>query len=171
MKVRCRHQTTVTAATIVDSPKLPLTTWFLAMYLFTHAKNNVSALELTRDIGVSWCTAWRVKHKLMQVMAERESRRQLAGRVEINDAYVKFCQGRRAPPPKPLLGRNIGSNGLSFVHHWEFYCYPPIAEALAEVDQKRQSFTEIVKQLPAGVPEQAQDSCKQWPYDLMYSQR
>lgn len=93
---RCPHQTTVTAGTIFDSTKLPLTVWFLAMHLLTQAKNNVSALELMRQLGVSWRTAWRLKHKLMQVMAERESHRQLSGRVEIDDAYLG---GERASKP------------------------------------------------------------------------
>lgn len=85
---RCRRQTTVKAGTIFDSSKLPLTTWFLAMHLLTQSKNNVSALELKRHLGVSYPTAWLVKHKLMQVMAEREDRRVLRGRVEIDDAYL-----------------------------------------------------------------------------------
>ena len=29
---RCRHQTTLTAGTIMEATKLPLTTWFLAFY-------------------------------------------------------------------------------------------------------------------------------------------
>lgn len=49
---RCRHQTTATAGTIFASTKLALTTWFLAMHLLTQAKNNVSALELKRQLGV-----------------------------------------------------------------------------------------------------------------------
>lgn len=93
---RCRHQTSVTAGTVFDSTKLPLTVWFLAMHLLTQAKNNVSALELMRQLGVSWRTAWRIKHKLMAVMAEREALRQLSGRVEIDDAYLG---GERAGTP------------------------------------------------------------------------
>ena len=49
---RCRHQTTVTAGTVFEATKLPLTRWFLAMHLLTQAKNNVSALELKRHLGV-----------------------------------------------------------------------------------------------------------------------
>jgi len=41
-----------------------------------------------RQIGVCYRTAWRVKHKLMQVMHERENTMQLADRVEIDDAYL-----------------------------------------------------------------------------------
>lgn len=85
---RCRAQTTVIAATIFQATKLPLSRWFLAMHLMTQAKNNVSALELKRHLGVCYKTAWLVKHKLLQVMVEREESRQLEGRVEIDDAYL-----------------------------------------------------------------------------------
>ncbi len=58
------------------------------MHLLTQSKNNVAALELMRHLGVSYKTAWLVKHKLMEVMRVREADRQLEGRVEIDDAYL-----------------------------------------------------------------------------------
>ena len=58
------------------------------MHLMTQAKNNVSALELKRHLGVSYPTAWMLKHKIMEVMVVREDTRQLTGRVEIDDAYL-----------------------------------------------------------------------------------
>ncbi|TCV77375.1 IS1595 family transposase [Sulfurirhabdus autotrophica] len=85
---RCRHQTTVISGTIFQATKISLTRWFLAMHLLTQAKNNVSALELKRHLGVSYPTAWLMKHKLMKVMSLREDRRVLEGRVEIDDAYL-----------------------------------------------------------------------------------
>jgi hypothetical protein len=84
----CRTQTTVLCGTIFESTKLPLTTWFLAMHLLTQAKNNVSALDLKRHLGVRYRSAWLLKHKLMQVMNEAEQSRQLDGRIEIDDAYL-----------------------------------------------------------------------------------
>lgn len=84
----CRHQCSVISGTIFEATKLALTRWFLAMHLLTQAKNNVSALELKRHLGVSYPTAWLVKHKLMEVMRLREDNRQLTGRVEIDDAYL-----------------------------------------------------------------------------------
>jgi len=85
---RCRHQCSVTSGTVFEATKLPLARWFLAMHLLTQAKNNVSALELKRHLGVSYPTAWLVKHKLLEVMRLREEPRQLTGRVEIDDAYL-----------------------------------------------------------------------------------
>ena len=77
------------------------------MLLMTQAKNNVSALELKRHLGVRYKTAWLMKHKLLQVMAEREDRRVLDGRVEIDDAYLG---GER--PGKQGRG---SSNKVSFI--------------------------------------------------------
>jgi transposase-like protein len=84
----CRHQASVIAGTIFASTKLPLTTWFLAMHLLTQCKHGISSLELARQLGVRQKTAWSIKHKLMQVMLERERTRVLSGRVETDDAYM-----------------------------------------------------------------------------------
>ena len=84
----CRYQCSLVSGTIFESSKLALPTWFLAMHLMTQAKNNVSALELKRHLGVSYPTAWLLKHKIMEVMLLREESRQLTGRVEIDDAYL-----------------------------------------------------------------------------------
>src|SRR4029078_7985672 len=51
---RSRHQCSVTSGTVFEATKLPLARWFLAMHLLTQAKNNVSALELKRHLGVSY---------------------------------------------------------------------------------------------------------------------
>jgi transposase-like protein len=85
---RCHSQVTLTSGTIFHSTKLPLVIWFQALYFLTQTKNNVSALELTRLLGVCYRTAWRIKHKLMQVMHEREALTILGGRVEVDDAYL-----------------------------------------------------------------------------------
>jgi len=84
----CRHQCSAISGTIFESTKLALTRWFLAMHLLTQSKNNVSALELKRHLGVCYKSAWLLKHKLMEVMREREDARVLDGRVEIDDAYL-----------------------------------------------------------------------------------
>ncbi len=67
---RCHLQTSITAGTIFDSTKLPLTLWFQAIFLLTQSKKGVSAMQLHRDLGISYNAAWRMKHKLMQVMVE-----------------------------------------------------------------------------------------------------
>ena len=84
----CRTQTSLRSGTSFHSSKLSLRTWFQAMFLISQSKNSISALELKRQLGVGYPTAWRVKHKLMQVMAEREAGRTLQGEVVMDDAYL-----------------------------------------------------------------------------------
>lgn len=98
----CRYQCSVLSGTVFESSKLALPKWFLAMHLMTQAKNNVSALELKRHLGVSYPTAWLVKHKLMEVMFLHEESRRLTGRVEIDDAYLGGeVQGAKAGRGSP----------------------------------------------------------------------
>ena len=84
----CRHQASLIAGTVFQGTKLPLTTWFLAIYLISQAKTGLSALALKRQLGVSYPTAWLIHHKLMQVMADREARYLLEGKIQVDDAYL-----------------------------------------------------------------------------------
>lgn len=84
----CGYQSSSIVGTVMEHTHLPLRLWFLAMYLLTQNKNAISALALKRQLGVCYRTAWLLKHKLMQAMAQRDARYPLQGRVEIDDAYL-----------------------------------------------------------------------------------
>lgn len=85
---RCHHQASITAGTVFSSTKLALTTWFLGLYFVTQDKKGISSLELKRRLGISYHAAWRMKHKLMQAMMEREQSKVLSGFIEVDDAYI-----------------------------------------------------------------------------------
>jgi len=79
----------LTAGTVFQDTKLPLVTWFAAIYHLTQSKGGISSIELGRRLGVKQGTAWLMKHKLMRVMAAREAEKpKLSGRVEVDDAYL-----------------------------------------------------------------------------------
>ena len=84
----CHHQASLSAGTLFASTKLPLTRWFLAIYLISQAKTGLSALALKRQIGVSYPTAWLMHHKIMTAMAKREAVHRLTGTVQVDDAYL-----------------------------------------------------------------------------------
>src|SRR5215467_11674339 len=71
----CRVQTSARAGTIFHKSRTPLVKWFLAIYLITSAKNDIASLELARQLGVKWDTAWLIKQKLMEVMRQRRFNR------------------------------------------------------------------------------------------------
>ena len=104
----CRTQTSLTAGTIFANTKLALTTWFRAMYLVTQSKQGISTVELGRRLGVRQTTAWSIKSKLTQVMLERDAKKLLDGRVEMDDAYLGGRRsdgkaGRGAPGKTPFV--------------------------------------------------------------------
>jgi hypothetical protein len=84
----CRTQTSIISGTLFQSTRLPLTIWFLAIYLISQAKTGLSTLALKRQLGVSYPTAWTIQHKLAQAMVEREALYTLRGDVQIDDAYL-----------------------------------------------------------------------------------
>ena len=104
----CRTQTSLISGTIFASTKLPLTIWFRAMYHMTQSKQGISRIELMRRLGVSYNTAWKIHHKLAQVMLEREAKKPLEGRVEADDAYLGGernggKRGRGSPGKMPIV--------------------------------------------------------------------
>lgn len=101
----CRHQTTLNSGTVFEGSELPLTTWFLAMHLLTGSKTNTSALELKRHLGVCYDADWKLKHKVMQTMTEREEPRQLMGFVQIDDATSAV----NATAASPGVGRKTNN--------------------------------------------------------------
>lgn len=84
----CRRQTSLIAGILFQNTHLPLTVWFLAIYLLSEAKTGLSALALKRHLGVSYPTAWLIHHKLMQAMSERDDSYILSGTVQLDNAYL-----------------------------------------------------------------------------------
>ena len=90
---RCHRQTSVTAGTILDSTKLPLTTWFLAIYLMTQDRRGITATKLHRFLGISYNAAWRMRRKVMTNMMERDGTSLPIGWVDFDDANAVGRQG------------------------------------------------------------------------------
>jgi transposase-like protein len=104
----CRRQTSLTAGTIFASTKVPLTTWFRAMYLITQTKQGISSIELGRRLGTTQTTAWKIKTKLAEVMRIASERDKLDGRIEMDDAYLGGehgggKSGRGSPGKTPIV--------------------------------------------------------------------
>jgi transposase-like protein len=84
----CGFEVSVTAGTIFQDTRLPLTLWFRAIWWVTSQKTGASALGLQRVLGLgSYRTAWTWLHKLRRAMV-RPGRDRLTGRVEVDEAYL-----------------------------------------------------------------------------------
>lgn len=83
----CGYQSSVTAGTIFQDTRKPLTLWFRAMWAVTSQKNGASAIGIQRELGLgSYDTAWTWLHKLRRAMV-RPGRDRLAGSVEVDESF------------------------------------------------------------------------------------
>ena len=104
----CGNRTSVTAGTLFDRRRTPLTVWFTACWMFATAKDGISALSLQRALEIgSYATAWAMLHRLRSVLV-RPGRDRLAGRVEVDETYIggeeAGLRGGRARGKKALVG-------------------------------------------------------------------
>jgi len=108
MCAQCGARTSVTAGTVFDRTRTPLTVWFTAAWLFATGKDGVSALSLQRSLEIgSYQTAWALLQRLRSVLVRPGSER-LTGVVEVDETYIggeePGLRGGRAPGKKVLTG-------------------------------------------------------------------
>ena len=85
---KCRHQTSITAGTLFEKTRTPLTCWFAAAWYITNEKHGVSAQGLQRLLGLgSYQTAWTMLHRYRAAMVD-PLRTKLSGIVEVDETYV-----------------------------------------------------------------------------------
>jgi len=104
----CGDRSSVTAGTIFDRSRTPLTVWFTACWLFATGKDGISALSLKRTLEIgSYQTAWAMLHRLRSVLV-RPGRDRLTGTVEVDETYIggeeAGLRGGRARGKKILTG-------------------------------------------------------------------
>ena len=114
----CRHQTSVTAGTVMHRTRLPLTTWFWAIYLFATDKRGVSAVQLSRTLEICYDTAWHLLDKIRIAMGQRDENYQLSGIIEMDDGYVggpshNGKRGRGTDKPKIVVALSKTENGAA----------------------------------------------------------
>jgi hypothetical protein len=104
----CGGRTSVTAGTMFDRRRTPLTVWFEACWMFASGKDGMSALSLQRSLEIgSYPTAWAMLHRLRSVLV-RPGRDRLTGTVEVDETYIggeePGLRGGRAKGKKSLVG-------------------------------------------------------------------
>lgn len=112
----CTHQTSVTAGTIMEKSRTPLTKWFLAIYLMGQDKRGCSALKLKRELGIAYDTAWTISHKIRKAMGERDSLYMLSGTVEADDSFFGAAhegskRGRGTDKTPVVFGLSLDEKG------------------------------------------------------------
>lgn len=82
----CAYQIHPLAGTIFHKSSTSLRDWFYVIYLFSVAKNGVSAKEIERHLGVTYKTAWRMAKHVRALMLQDGN--QLSGVIETDETYI-----------------------------------------------------------------------------------
>ena len=82
----CYHQLYPCRSTIFEKSTTPLTYWFYTIFLFTVSKNGLSAMEVMRQIGVTYKTAWRILRQIRTLFADEETI--FSGIVQVDETFV-----------------------------------------------------------------------------------
>jgi transposase-like protein len=103
--------------TIFQKSTASLWNGFYAIYLFSVAKNGVSAKELERHLGVTYKTAWRICKQIRKLMEQDGD--MLDGDVEVDETYAP---SRRHPrnigrSKKQIIFGAVERNGRASVVH------------------------------------------------------
>lgn len=106
---KCREQFTVTVGTVFESSKIALNKWLLCNHLLCASKKGMSALQISRMLGVTYKTAWFMCHRLREAMKDDGSPLGGAGKVvESDEAFIggsakKRLGGKVAPMKKVMV--------------------------------------------------------------------
>jgi transposase-like protein len=134
----CGYQASVTAGTVMHRSHLPLTKWFMTLYLVAQSKRGISALELAKKLDVGYRIAWALLHKVRAGMIDREGQHRLGGLVELDDAYVGGVSdgrvGRGTTKVKTVVAVSLTHEG-----------YPAYAKVTVVPDFTRETVSEAMR--------------------------
>lgn len=113
----CGHQTSLTAGTIMERSRTPLTKWFTAIYHISHPHAGINAVALQHLLQVTYKTAWSMLHSIRQAMSQDGSMLPLSGHVQVHGATLALWEtaaGIFVPPTTPsvLVGLSLTEEGI-----------------------------------------------------------
>ena len=107
----CRKQFSVTVGTVAENTKVPLTKWFLAMYILSNHSKGISSLQLAGWLDVTQKTAWFLNHRIREMLTDKAPEL-LTGVVEVDETYVGGKEGNKHKSKRKV---KAGAGGKAMV--------------------------------------------------------
>ena len=120
----CRDKFTVRTGGVMERSHVPLHKWLLATHIMAASKKGMSALQMSRMIGVTYKTAWFLCHRIREAMNGADGNGPLGGGeqavVEADETYVGGKARNRAtrkPAPKKAVVALVERDGKARSFH------------------------------------------------------
>lgn len=105
--LECGYQYSPLVGTVFTDSHIPLTKWFIAIYLMCESKKGISASQVGRTIGVTYKTAWYLCQRIRAAMKNTDFNK-LGGILEMDETYIggksHGKRGRGASGKIPVVG-------------------------------------------------------------------
>lgn len=115
----CRFRTSLKSGTVMENSKLSFHIWYKAMHLITATKNNISAVEVQRQLGIkNYEPVFEMLHKLRLIMGKRDEQYTLDGIVEFDEGFFsnsEILKENEFTNQKEELKRGKGSQKKSAI--------------------------------------------------------
>lgn len=89
----CDKPFTVTVGTVMEDSKIPLNKWVLAYHLMVASKKGMSALQLSRMLGITYKSAWFLCHRIRESMTPT-SPSPIGGENKVVESDETFIGGK-----------------------------------------------------------------------------
>lgn len=105
----CRDKFTVRTGSVMERSHVPLHKWLMATHIMAASKKGMSALQMSRMLGVTYKTAWFLCHRIREAMEGAAPTGPLGGKGKIVEADETFVGGKaknrafRKPAEKKIV--------------------------------------------------------------------
>ena len=109
----CRGYFSVKTKTAMQSSKIPLRKWAVAIYLCMTSLKSVSSMKLSRDIGVKQQTAWFMLQRIREAWGDDgDADHPFDGPVEIDETYFGGKRRNMSNAQRRELAREGAGRGV-----------------------------------------------------------
>ncbi len=109
----CRKRFSIRVGTIFQDTKLPLRTWYAAIWMITAHPKGIASTTLATDVGITQKTAWFVLHRLRHAALTKSFNAPLSGEVAVDETAIGGREKNKHASKRKHQGR--GAVGKTFV--------------------------------------------------------